>query len=134
MATQTSKNALTIKEAEAVLAREEGRKQERRRLNRKRRRDERKLELQATRDMRNYLFLIQWCVFVTSIITVITFIAAIWMLVSVQREVTVIQGEVNRIRESLRHPLQTAGGLIGKELDAKLNSLIGRDGVIDNNP
>ena len=117
----TSKTSLTNQRAQQILDREEARKERRRRRLKRQQRQERLDELAAIQEMKKSLVWIQWSAVIMSVITVITFVAAVWTLANVKREVTVIQGEVNRIREAVRHPLETAGVMIGRDLDSKLN-------------
>ncbi len=82
--------------------------------------------------MRQSVEVIKWCIVGIATIMLIGIIIAIWTLSAVNREVEKVQGrvseikmEVERVRESLRNPMQSVGSAFGKELDTKLKTYLG---------
>ena len=82
--------------------------------------------------MQQSVEVIKWCIVGIATIMLTGIIVAIWTLSAVNREVEKVQGhvseiqmEVERVRESLRHPMESVGNAFGKELDTKLKSYLG---------
>jgi cell division protein FtsL len=117
--------------AALVLEREEERKRLAKiRARRRRRRREREQEASIKR-MHQSIEIIKWCMISISTIMVISIIIAIWALIQVRAEVEKVNGyvadierQVDHVKESLNHPLESIGGMFGRELDSKIDSFL----------
>ena len=86
----------------------------------------------ATRKMAHSIEVIKWCVLSISSVMVISLIIGLIVLSQVKAEaerikaeVEDIQREAEMIRDKIRHPMETVGGLLGKQADSKLGELLG---------
>ena len=132
--------------ASLVLEKEEKRQRRASRREKRQKRQREKEQLAAVQRMRQSIEVMKWCIIGITTIMFLGIVVAIWTLSAVHAEVVKVQSEVEkvqpkiekivneltdvvseveRVRESLRNPMQSIGTAFGKELDAKLQSFIG---------
>lgn len=100
-----------------------------RRLHRKRQKE----QLAAVQRMHYSVEVIKWCMIGIATVMFISLVILIWTIIKVQNDVAVIERQVDHVRESLRHPMESLGRTFGKELDEKLNSVLGPQPEQDRN-
>lgn len=77
---------------------------------------------------------IKWCVLSISTVMAVSLFIGIAVIMEVEREVEriklkveVIQHEAERIREKIRHPLETLGSGLGRRLEDNIKDIIDRN-------
>lgn len=111
--------------AALVLERERERKRRVAARARRRQREQQKEHHEAVQRMRRSIEVIKWCVVGIATVMLVGLAISVGVLFRVQSEVSKIERQVDHVRESLRHPMQSLGASFGKELDEKLGSLMG---------
>jgi ElaB/YqjD/DUF883 family membrane-anchored ribosome-binding protein len=151
MATPTAKSTAPTTQqelkaaAELVLEKEEKRIRRAEMRARRQRRKREKEQLAAVHQMQQSIEVMKWCIVGIATVMFVGIILAIWTLSAVHdevvkvqtdvelvrpqvenviNEVTAVAKEVGRVREALHNPMQSMGGLIGRELDQKIQSLM----------
>ncbi len=134
---------MTNKELTEVVTRlleREERLQAQRQRRRRRKARERRRELEATQaKLIQSVEVIKWCI--VGIVTVMTlsFLAMIVLAFEVEKEVSrvkeeaerimvqvrEIQTEAERIRDKIRHPLEAIGSSLGRRLEGEIGNLMG---------
>ena len=111
--------------AELVLERERRQKLRAEQRARKRQRQQQQEQLAAVQRMLQSIEVIKWCIVGIATVMFLGLVIGIWTLVQVQNEVAEIERQVDHVRESLRHPMESLGQSFGRDLDAKLEQLLG---------
>ena len=114
-------------QAAAALVLEQDRKRKRRAeiRARKRHRRQRKEQLEAVQRMHHSVEVIKRCMVLIAGVMLVGLVVLVWTIVKVKNDVAVIERQVDHVRESLRHPMQSLGSTFGRELDQKLNAALG---------
>lgn len=121
-----SPDQVGVEAAELILERER-RRRERKKAKAARERRKREAEqLAAVQRMQQSIEIIKWCIVGIATVMFLGLCIGIFTLVQVQREVSEIERQVDHVKERLSHPLESIGGMFGRELDSKLESLINR--------
>ena len=118
-----------------LLDREEERaERKRRRAGRRARRKQQETEAGIARLARS-IETIKWCVLTISAVMTIGLVIGITVVIEVEREaerikekVESIEREAEMIREKIRHPLETLGGTLGRQLDSRILDFVDGDG------
>ena len=132
--------------AELVLERERKRIRRAKTRSRIEQRQRERDQLAAVQHMQQSIEWMKWCIVIITTIMCGGVLVAIWTLTQLRAEVVKVQAEVEkvqpqvekiidkvsqgvadveRVRESLRNPMQSIGNAFGQQLDAKLQNLIG---------
>ena len=129
--------------AALVLEKEMKRKERAKARARRQRRKREKEQLAAVQSMQESLILMKRCIVGILTIMLVGIVLAIWFLSAVHTEVEKVQpkienivdevtgvvDEVKRVQDSLRNPMQSIGGAFGRELDQKLQNLMGMEPI-----
>ena len=117
-----------------LMQREETRiaQQGRRKRRRVRRRRE---EMEASiGKLTHSVEVIKWCIVGITTVMILSLVILIMVVMEVENEAERIKGEVVRIqreaeliRDRIRHPLETVGGMLGRKLEGDIGGLIGGD-------
>lgn len=152
MASPNTKSAAATTQAELKAAAELVLEKEQRRVRRaemravRRRHKREKEQLAAVQRMQQSIEVMKWCIIGIASVMFAGIVLAIWTLSSVHSEIVKVQtevqkfqpqvekivnqvtdavDEVEKVRESLRNPMQSIGSAFGAELDAKLKNYVG---------
>ena len=117
-----------------LLQREEERaERERRKVRRRERQKQRETETGIAKVVQS-IEVIKWCVLSISTVMAISMIIGIAVIMELTREaerikgeVTAIQRDAERIREKIRHPLETIGGTLGRRLESNIGEFLKGD-------
>lgn len=136
MATETK--AMTTKEltdaVSQLLERDERRAEEERRKARRRIRDRHRKTHDSIAQLTKSIEIIKWCIVSITGVMVVSLVIMIMIVMEVEREAERIKGEVQRIqrqaemiREKMRHPLETLGGTLGRQLESNIGGFLEAD-------
>jgi hypothetical protein len=77
---------------------------------------------------------IKWCIVSMTAVMFITVLAVVLIVMEVEREaerikvqVQAIQREAELIRDKIRHPLETIGGSLGRQVEGKIGEAVSGD-------
>ncbi len=124
-----------LTQAVATLLEREERREQLREKRRKKKVVEERQRLQASVDqLAASVNVIKWCVVGIASVMAVALLVLILVIVEVEREVErvkleaekivgrvhEIEAEAEKIREKIRHPLETLGGSLGRSLESKI--------------
>ena len=114
-----------------LLEREEAREARRQRSASRRRRQKRRQMESRIWHLTRSVEVIKWCLIgITTVMALeITVLLVVVLRVQheaerIKAEVQHIQREAEMIREKIRHPLETLGGMLGRQVDSQLGELL----------
>jgi hypothetical protein len=117
-----------------ILEQERKRKRRAVRRARRRRREAEKQHHAAMERMRQSIEVIKVCVLSISTVMVVSLVIGLVVLNGIKNEAERIQAEVENIqreaemiRDKIRHPLETLGGAVGRQLDSNVGEMFRGD-------
>lgn len=120
--------------AAKVLDRERKRKRRARAQARKERQQRELAQHAAVLQIQRSIEVVKWCLVSISSVMLLGIILGVWTLISVHDEVERVQAyvadiqrQVDQVKVSLQNPMEAVGGMFGRELDQKLDSLLNRN-------
>lgn len=134
-ATKKTMNTRELSEAVRVLLENEEARAEAKRLEAIEAKQQRRVEMEsAIHGLGRSVEVIKWCIVSITAVMFAAILAMILIAMEVEREaerikgkVQAIQREAELIRDKIRHPLQTIGGKLGRELEGKIGEAISGD-------
>lgn len=121
-----------------LVKREELRDQQKRRNRRRRIKQRRKQVDERIGKMTQSIEVIKWCIVGITSVMAISLVVLIMIVMEVEREaerikgeVQIIQREAELIREKIRHPLQSLGSSLGRQLEESVFGGLGDNSSID---
>jgi len=130
----TKETETATQDAAAIIIEYERKRKRRarRKVRRKRRAAERQHHAAMERMLQS-IEVIKWCVLAISSVMAISLIVGLLVLNEVENEVErvkaevqVIRGEAEKIREKIRHPMQTLGGVLGRKFDDQVTNQVSK--------
>lgn len=117
-----------------LLQSEEKRAKTARRKARRREREQQKAKDAGIAQLVKSIEVIKWCVLSISTVMAISMVIGIAVVMELTREAERIKGEVaaiqkdaERIREKIKHPLETIGGTLGRRLEGNIGDFLNAD-------
>jgi len=135
MAAEKPMSNVEVREAlNLLLQREEERAKTSRRKARRRKRQKQRANDAGIAKLVKSIEVIKWCVLSISTVMAISMIIGIAVIMELTREAERIKGEVaaiqqdaERIREKIKHPLETIGGTLGRRLEGNIGDFLNAD-------
>ena len=117
-----------------LLEREEAREAQRRRRTRNRIRRRRKDMESSVSQLMHSVEVIKWCIVGITSVIVLTFVVLVFVVLGIKNEMAMVNAEVQRIqreaekiRDKIRHPLESVGASLGRRLEGNLSEYLGED-------
>ena len=124
-------NTQELTEAVSILLKAEERREEEEGKRRRRRARRRREEMEASvAQLTRSIEVIKWCIVGITSVMAVSLVILITVVIEVEKEAERIKGQVEEIkqeaeviREKIRHPFESVGSLLGRQLE---NAMFGR--------
>lgn len=115
---------LILRKEKKRIRREKKRRRKEAELAEQRRREQEEAQLLLLKKMQQSIEVIKWCIVGIAAVMFLGIAIGIYTLIQVQSKVSEIERQVDHVKESLSHPLESMGGMFGRELDSKLDQFL----------